>query len=337
MSTHQELSTILTSPPLKSTTGLSTGTYMKRSRYNPYMLMEICSVAFYGDLILSRACHEEKIVLWRIEGFCSADPPPPPSTAPTAYDQSRTTRSAFAPPNSSSLWMRLLQFETKNCGVQFFLRFSLHHVYDQHPILCFCNAKNEIMMWDMTRLAAYQEFLDTLRDPDRDPASKPVRPPWLSLAHHKMRKLPDAPPEEEAEKAAAAAIMRPVGHHDPFGVEEILLQEFTRETVDMWQSRYDISNPHKMIKPHKSEGLNGPVFVGRQVAWSPDGSWCAVVGSRNHAVIFQRWAKGGRHSTSRQNSHVPSEVQSRQGTVPVGVGNDATPTNLSHTRSATIT
>lgn len=264
-------------------------------------------VAFYGDLVLSRACHEEKIVLWRIEGFNSQDPPPSPSVAPTAHDQSRTTRSAFAPPTATppSQWMRLLQFETKNCGVQFFLRFSLHHIHGQHPILCFCNAKNEIMMWDMARLTAYQEFVSGLQGLDGEAAAAKIaaRPPWLVPAHHKVRK--EAPREQEAQIAAAAAIMRPVDHRDPFDVEELLLPSCTRETVEMWQSKYNISNPHKMIKPHKSEGLNGPVFVGRQVAWSPDGSWCVVVGSRNHAVIFQRWAKGARNSTSRQNSHVP--------------------------------
>lgn len=264
-------------------------------------------VAFYGDLILSRACHEEKIVLWRIEGFNSEDPPPSPSIAPTAYDQRQTTRSAFAPPYTTpSQWMRLLQFETQNCGVQFFLRFSLHHVQGQHPILCFCNARNEIMMWDMARLTAYQEFINSLQGQDKEAvaAKLAARPPWLVAAHHKMKKNSEPPLSEEAQKAIAAAIMRPVGHRDPFGVEEILLRFFNKETVEMWQSRYDISNPHQMIKPHKSEGLNGPVFVGRQAAWSPDGSWCVVVGSRNHAVIFQRWAKGTRgHSSSRQNSH----------------------------------
>lgn len=209
--------------------------------------------------------------------------------------------------------MRLLQFETKNCGVQFFLRFSLHHVDGQHPILCFCNAKNEIMMWDMARLTAYQEFIHDLEGLDaEDVAAKiNVRPPWLAPAHHKVKKLAETPNDEEAQTAAAAAIMRPVGHRDPFGVEEVLKQYFSKETVELWQSRYDISNPHKMIRPHKAEGLNGPVFVGRQVAWSPDGSWCVVVGSRNHAVILQRWAKGGalgRQSASRQTSHVPSEA-----------------------------
>lgn len=297
------------------------------ARVRPTCSQTYASVTFYGDLILSRACHEEKIVLWRIEGFNSEDPPPPPSTAPTAHDQSRTTRSAFAPASAPSLWMRLLQFETKNCGVQFFLRFSLHHAHGQHPILCFCNAKNEIMMWDMERLTAYQEFLISLRDPDRDPAAKVVRPAWLAPAHHKRAN--DGWLTAEAKRQLAALIMRPLGHKDPLGVEEILLKEYNALTVEMWTNRYDISNPHKMIKPHKTDMMSGPMFVGRQVAWSPDGSWCVVVGSRNHAVIFQRWAKGGRSSTSRQNSNVPSEARSRQGTAAVGRGSEAPSTSTS--------
>lgn len=282
------------------------------------------SVAFYGDLVLSRACHEQKIVLWRIEGFNSEDPPLPPSVAPTAHDQARTTRSAFAPASAPAQWMRLLQFETANCNVQFFLRFSLFHSAGHHPILCFCNANKDIMMWDMERLGAYQDYINALRDPDRDPATKVPRPAWLLPAHHKSKKEPKL--VGDAAVLAAANLMRPVGHKDPFDVEMILRAEgHSQETIEQWGSRYDISNPHKMVKPHRTESLTGPTFVGRQVAWSPDGCWCVVVGSRNHAVIFQRWPKGGRQSNSRQNSHVPSEAtqQSRAGTVSFGRGSEA--------------
>lgn len=286
------------------------------------------SVAFYGDLILSRACHEERIVLWRIEGFDSDDPPLPPDSAPTAHDQSRTTRSAFAPASAPSQWMRLLQFETMGCGPQFFLRFSLHHAPGQHPMLCFCNAQRTILMWDMTRLTAYQEFINSLCDPDRDPDARVVKPAWLMPAHHKT-KVTGASHDTNFEDVAAD-LMRPVGHKDPFGVGKILEKAgFSSQTIALWQSRFDTSNPHKMIKPHKSEVLQGQSFVGRQVAWSADGSWCVVVGSRNHAAIFQRWAKGGRHSSSRQNSHVPSEALSRQGTAAARGGSEATSANAS--------
>lgn len=281
------------------------------------------SVDFYGDLILSKAGYEYKIVLWRIEGFDSTDPPPPPSTAPTVHDPSRTTRSAFAPTSAPSQWMRLLEFDTlPERQPQFYLRFSLHHVYGQHPILCFCNSVNQIMMWDMMRLTAYQDFVNALCDPDRDPTARVAKPPWLLPAHHKLKAAPP-PLDAEGEEAWAASIMRPIRYKDPFDIEKILLAEgYNQQTIAQWQSRFDMSNPNKRIKPHKVEHLQGNQFVGRQSAWSPNGCWCVVVGSRNHAAIFQRWAKNERSSSSRQNSNVPSDVLSYRGTPAMGGESD---------------
>lgn len=315
MSTTLLSSTILTFPHQKYTLALLTGTY---SLDHHQSKLTHHSVAFFGDLILSRACHEQKIVLWRITGFDSEDPYPTPEAAPTAHDQSKTTRSAFAPASAPSQWTRILQFETANCSVQFFLRFSLFHSAGHHPILCFCNANKDIMMWDMVRLEVYQDYINDLRDPERDRTKKVARPPWLISAHHKSKKEPRL--DGHAKVMAAASVMRPVGHKDPFDTDAVLRAEgLSQETIDKWNGCYNISNPHKMVKPHRTESLTGPGFVGRQVAWSPDGCWCVVVGSRNHAVIFQRWAKA-RTGSSRQNSHVPSETtqQSRAGTAAVG-------------------
>lgn len=274
------------------------------------MTLTYCSVAFYGDLILSRACHEQKIVLWRVVGFESEDPPPTPAMAPTAYNPSLTTRSAFAPASAPSQWTRILQFETANCNVQFFLRFSLFHKAGHHPILCFCNANKDIMLWDMARLEAYQDYINALRDPNRDPTTKVIRPAWLVGAHHKSKKEPRL--EGDAKILAAANVMRPVAHRDPFGVEALLrAEDLSKDTIDKWTGGYDASNPNKTVKPHRTESLTGPTFVGRQAAWSPDGCWCVVVGSRNHAVILQRWPKA-RAGSSRQNSHVPSDLAAQQ-------------------------
>ena len=90
----------------------------------------------------------------------------------------------------------------------------------------------------------------------------------------------------------------------------------------LWNHRlaHVIRGPFKLIRPHKIEKFGGPRFLGRQVAWSPAGDWCVVAGSQNTVIILQRWPKGGRHSSSRQNSHVPSEVPSRQGTAAVSTG-----------------
>lgn len=187
-------------------------------------------------------------------------------------------------------------------------------------------------MWDMARLTGYQEYINQIRDPDRDPDSRVKRPGWLAPVHHRAKKV-DA---KFGSVYAAAAVMRPVGHHDPFDIEKYLLQEQTPETVESWQSKYDTSNPFKLIKPHRSDTFGGPRFVGRQAAWSPGGEWCVIVGSQNTAVIMQRWAKGGRHSLSRQNSHVPSEAQSRQGTAAVSVGNDAARTDSFSTQPEAV-
>ncbi len=117
-------------------------------------LTDSFSVAFYGDLILSRACHEDVIVLWRIEGFSSGDPPLPASQAP-ACDTSEQTRSAFSPVISASRpaqYTRLLQFHTPGCGAQFFMRFDVFHAPNEHPLLTFCNAESRILFWDLARL-----------------------------------------------------------------------------------------------------------------------------------------------------------------------------------------
>ncbi|OAQ86572.1 embryonic ectoderm development protein [Purpureocillium lilacinum] len=143
-------------------------------------------VAFYGDQILSRACHDNVIVLWRIEGFSSDGPPPAPSTAPTLQnvvptsneDPGRLTRSAFVPATSPicpAQYTRLLEFHTPSCGPQFFMRFKLHHVPGQNPVLAFCNAAGNIFFWDLKRLTVYRDIIGTLRDARRDKSKIPQR------------------------------------------------------------------------------------------------------------------------------------------------------------------
>ncbi|OPB37956.1 hypothetical protein A0O28_0010600 [Trichoderma guizhouense] len=145
-------------------------------------------VSFYGDLILSRACHDNVIVLWKIEGFSSDDPLPPQSTAPTPQnvlptnyeDPGRLTRSAFVPltsPQCPVQYTRLLAFHTPNCGPQFFMRFKLHHVPNQNPVLAFCNAAGNIFFWDLKRLTAHRDIMSSLAN--NTDKSKPIQlPSW---------------------------------------------------------------------------------------------------------------------------------------------------------------
>jgi len=70
-----------------------------------------------------------------------------------------------------------------------------------------------------------------------------------------------------------------------------LLRDFSQDTVNTWESRYNADSPHRHLKAHKVESVKIQHFVGRQVGWSPDGQWCVVVGSANLAMVLHRWAK----------------------------------------------
>ncbi|KAF4446487.1 hypothetical protein F53441_9891 [Fusarium austroafricanum] len=269
-------------------------------------------VAFYGDYILSRACHDNVISLWRIEGFSSANPPPPQSIAPTAqttvptnYDEaSRLTRSAFVPtmsPQCPSQYTMLLQFHTPNCGPQFFMRFKLHFVPDQHPVLAFCNAGGNVFFWDFERLLAYREFMEALKESK----TKLPHPSWMRPVKVKNRPKTDSNKGRHggADKDAPSAFRA-----DAIRLSEKIGGDYNADTLEFWACRYSQEDPHEPLKAHKTESSSAN-FVGRQAAWSPGGEWCVVVGSSNQALILQRWANKGstlRVSASASASAPPS-------------------------------
>ncbi|KAI0395753.1 WD domain-containing protein [Xylariaceae sp. FL0594] len=249
-------------------------------------------VAFFGDLVLSRACHEDIIVLWRIEGFSSRDPPPAPSEAPTTSDPERLTRSAFAPSSTSSCppqYTRILQFHTPNCGHQFYLRFKLFHVPDKHPVLAFGNAHSTIFFWDLARLLAYHEFISTVRDPARDKSQPLHRPGWLVPVPSRPRgdpvnKLKDAASDRDSVSSGRTGSVDAESHVDANA-------DYSAETLESWDEKYDLSHVEDVVDSHAHYQMTVKDFVGRQVAWNAQGDWCVVVGSKNLAIVLQRWAK----------------------------------------------
>ncbi|KAK0619890.1 WD40-repeat-containing domain protein [Immersiella caudata] len=244
-------------------------------------------VAFYGDLILSRACHENSIVLWRIEGFSSDDPVPSPVEAPTTFDPKMQTRSCYTPtltPDRPSHFTRLLQFHTPDCGVQFFMRFRMFHAPGKHPILAFANAKSRTFFWDMSRFLSYSQYMHDLKQAQADKSfPPPVKPSWLLT---KKTKKPDAAASLRKEGADKESMVS--ASPDPELVTS--LGQHNQKTLSEWAELYDTTNLHRLIKPHKAVAVDG-AFVGRQVGWSPGGEWCVVVGNNNRALIYQRWAK----------------------------------------------
>ncbi|KAI0482871.1 WD domain-containing protein [Xylariaceae sp. FL0804] len=248
-------------------------------------------VAFFGDLVLSRACHEDIIVLWRIEGFSSRDPPPDASDAPTTSDTERLTRSSFAPATASASppqYTRLLQFSTPACGHQFYLRFKLFQHKDKHPVLAFGNAHSTIYFWDLARLIGYHDFITEVRDPSRNKTQPIQRPTWLAPIQHRhkadtINKLKDATSDRDSDSVrtgSADAEMAVDLHTD-----------YSQETLSTWEDKYDLTRVKEPVKAHTQSNITVKDFVGRQVAWSAGGDWCVVVGSKNLAIILSRWQK----------------------------------------------
>ncbi|KAK0671106.1 WD40-repeat-containing domain protein [Cercophora samala] len=260
-------------------------------------------VAFYGDLILSRACHEDTIVMWRIEGFSSDDPVPNPLDAPTPTDMAKQTRSYFNPIPSKArpaMYTRLAQFHTPDCGVQFYMRFRMYHVQGKHSILAFANAKSKTMFWDFSRFEAYREFMEELEQA-RSTGAVVQKPSWLLVKRAKAKKGVVA--AAAVHQDAAASLRAAAGGDkesmvsaspDPDGgsgaVPAGTLGNYNQDTLDNWKEMYDLSNPVGLIRPHKVQGVDGS-FVGRQVGWSPGGEWCVVVGNKNRALVYQRGAR----------------------------------------------
>ncbi|KAK7981689.1 hypothetical protein PG996_009378 [Apiospora saccharicola] len=246
-------------------------------------------VAFFGDLVLSRACHEDVIVLWRIEGFSSQDPPPLASSAPTTSDTERLTRSAFAPATASEnppQYTRLVQFHTPGSGHQFYMRFKLFHMVDKHPVLAFANAHSAIFFWDLARLMGYHSFMTELDDPNRD---HPVqRPSWLTPVVHRQSKGDAVSKLKDAEDKDSVASGQTGSDLE---AQSSLGSHYSEETLKYWHSRYDIKSVETPVTEHSRINISVKDFIGRQVAWSPGGEWCIVVGSKNLAFVLSRWLK----------------------------------------------
>lgn len=183
------------------------------------------------------------------------------------------------------------------------MRFSMYHAAGHHSVLCFCNAKSQIMFWDMARLTAYHEFMMHVSDPGRDKTQPIKRPAWLAT---NRKKQPVTEAKRNGDLHLLGLTKTPVGH-DPYAVKATLSNQYTAETLDGWALKYDMANPHNVIKAHKVETFSTTGFVGRQVAWSPGGEWCVIVGSRNMAMVLQRWPKtGALNRASNQPTPVPT-------------------------------
>lgn len=196
--------------------------------------------------------------------------------------------------------MQIASFYTPHCGPQFFMRFKLHCVPGQNPVLAFCNAAGQIFFWDLARLTAYRDFLTSLKDPECDKRTLRL-PSWLKPIFRRPR--PETAAKGRVERESRASTQTSQGrqaarsgstetneHAGPGdnGRSRDGLHEYNAETLESWATRYSTEEPQEPLRAHKTESSSAN-FVGRQAAWSPGGEWCVVVGSDNMTLVLQRW------------------------------------------------
>lgn len=236
-------------------------------------------------MIISRACYEEKIVIWSIVGFDSRISVKE-EDAPSNFDQSVPTRSAFSQVDEESpqLFSRLLELKTpgvgeaKLTGNMFFMRFGLYTGYRDNPILAFGNAGSKILFWDLARLMDIQHYLAGVNDGENPPVPK-----WLPLGKNVEPKQSLGRKQNITQRSSAIRIGKEEASQSVQGIKALVEKG----------GKYFMGEPSAPLGPHSACLLTmakgKPKFVARQAAWSSCGRWCVVVGSNNRIVILRRW------------------------------------------------
>jgi polycomb protein EED len=252
-----------------------------------YQCIDDDSVAFHGDLILSKAFNEHCIVLWQITGFDSSSSLPDQSSAPANYSNKRGTRSAFSrssgAPDGPKQYARLLQFDVPGC-LEFYMRFSLYSPLSTgvtHRTLAICNSRSKVFFWDLSRLEEYYSYTTFVKKPNQDSFQPPLAPPiWLATARAKEKKKD---PRRSSEASASRAASLSVPPSSP-GIPLV----HSAEPSASAKRKYAMDKPLEVLEAHKVVTVPKLRFDGRQVAWSVCGRWCVVAATRNAVIVLQK-------------------------------------------------
>ncbi|KAI9678303.1 MAG: hypothetical protein M1817_006248 [Caeruleum heppii] len=214
-------------------------------------------VTFHHDLILSKCAREDKIVLWRIEGFSSSAPPPSPDQAPTTHE-SRETRSAFGVG-----YQRLLQFEIPRMD-PFYMRFGFFAQPGKHPVLAMGNTNSKVFLWDFKQLEDWSDGNETAF--------------WKVPLQRKGSKASSANRESSIASTTSSSVLAAGPTHGEASA-----------TGRHVSKKHDIADPFGLVQAHKTITVPDMAFCARRAAWSVSGDWLIVVGDHRVISIFERW------------------------------------------------
>lgn len=132
------------------------------------------SLAFYGDLIISKSAREpetnkNEILIWKIDGLDSEADVPAEPAVPVPGSQ---TRSAFPHESGFRGFQRLITLDMPNTS-RFYHRFGLLHAPGMRPILAMGNELSVYYFWDLQRL---DEGIDPKDRPKEKSRSKKTAP-----------------------------------------------------------------------------------------------------------------------------------------------------------------
>lgn len=114
------------------------------------------SLCFHHDLIVSKCANDDKVVLWKITGFSSADRPPEYHACPTKHERAPTI-SAFGPG-----YERLMQLRHSKLR-PYFMRFGFVNTHDDRAMLALGMADGEVSFWDLSRLDEHESTATSRR------------------------------------------------------------------------------------------------------------------------------------------------------------------------------
>jgi len=221
------------------------------------------------------------------------------------------------------------------------MRFRMFYVPGKHHILAFANAKAKTFFWDMSRFLTYARFMDDLRESSSQDHNPPLPPPdkpsWLVVK--KTNKKVDNVSSLRGNPGAGTGDKDSMISASPDPESTSGLGGYNQRTLAEWAEMYYMGNPHGLIKCHKQASVDGG-FVGRQVAWSPEGEWCVVVGSANTAIIYHRWGKDTKGAAKDRKGSTPvpaTTTAATNGEAAAAEPSDAAPTATEETPgSATL-